>query len=205
MAGAASPPSPPPPPRSTTHGLLFLMFLSFIASFLVARAFATLNPHTVVVTGGVHFHHFWYGLILIVLSGALGIVHDDPRFRRLYAVLFGLGGGLVGDEIGLLLTFGNYDSVLTLYFFVVVVSGGALLTLFSRYRKELEYDVISLERGERLVYAGLGVTSASALWFAAGLLVPGAAVLIVGAVIAAAGLRSHRGRRPGGPKTGPPN
>jgi hypothetical protein len=83
--------------RSTTHGLLFLMFLSFIASFLIARAFATLNPTTVVITGGIHFHHFWYGLAMIVVAGGLGIVHNDPRYRRLYAVVFGLGGGLVGD------------------------------------------------------------------------------------------------------------
>ena len=61
---------------------------------------------------------------MIVAAGGLGIVHNDPRYRRLYAVVFGLGGGLVGDEIGLLLTFGNYDSVLTLYFFVIVVSAG---------------------------------------------------------------------------------
>src|SRR5271169_1985628 len=108
--------------RSTSHGLVFFMFLSFIASFLVARAFATLNPGTVVVTGGIHFHHFWYGLAMIVAAGGLGIVHQDPRFRKFYAVLFGLGGGLVGDEVGLLLTFGNYDSVLTLYFFVIVVT-----------------------------------------------------------------------------------
>src|SRR5271157_918451 len=124
-----------PVDKSTTHGLVFLMFLSFIASFLVARAFATLNPGTVVVTEGIHFHHFWYGLGMMVVAGALGIIHQDPRFRRLYAVLFGLGGGLVGDEVGLLLTFGNYDSVLTLYFFVIVVSGGVLGMLLTRYRK----------------------------------------------------------------------
>ena len=70
-------------------------------------------------------------------------------------MVFGLGGGLVGDEFGLLLTFGNYDSVLTLYFFVIVVSGGVLGILLTRYRKELEYDVLSLETGERLAYLGL--------------------------------------------------
>jgi len=167
------------------------MFLSFIASFLVARAFATLNPSTVVVTGGIHFHHFWYGLVLIVASGALGIMHYDPRFSRLYAVLFGLGGGLVGDEVGLLLTLGNYNSVLTLYFFVTVVSVGAMLVLLSRYREELEYDVISLGYGERLVYLGIGVASFSSLWFAAGLPFPGALVLATGAAVAAAGLWQH--------------
>jgi hypothetical protein len=178
--------------RSTTHGLLFLMFLSFIASFLVARIFATLNPTTVVVTGGIHFHHFWYGLIMIVVAGGLGIVHNDPRFRRLYAVVFGLGGGLVGDEVGLLLTFGNYDSVLTLYFFVTVVSAGVLGMLLTGYRRELEYDVLSLGGGERLAYLGLVVAGLSALPFAGGMFLFGAVVIIAGIAVAAAGVWSHR-------------
>ncbi len=180
--------------RSTTQGLVFLMFLSFIASFLVARAFATLNPGTVVVTGGIHFHHFWYGLTMMVVAGALGIVHDDPRFRRLYAVLFGLGGGLVGDEVGLLLTFGNYDSVLTLYFFVIVVSGGVLGILLTRYRKELERDVLSLENGERLVYLGVVVAGLSALSFAADSLLFGVVTMSTGIVIVAGGLRLNKSR-----------
>jgi hypothetical protein len=181
------------PSRSTSHGLVFLMFLSLIASFLVARAFATLNPNTVVVTGGIHFHHFWYGLILIVAAGGLGIVHNEPRFRRYYAVAFGAGAGLIGDEVGLLLTFGNYDSILTLYFFVLVVSGGVLLLLLSRYRKELEQDLLSLETGERLIFLGVFVAGLSSLWFAAGMLPPGAVALVAGIAIAAGGLWRHGG------------
>jgi hypothetical protein len=178
--------------RSTTHGLLFLMFLSFIASFLIARAFATLNPTTVVITGGIHFHHFWYGLAMIVVAGGLGIVHNDPRYRRLYAVVFGLGGGLVGDEIGLLLAFDNYDSILTLYFFVIVVTLGVLGILLGRYRKELEYDVLSLETGERLAYRGVVAAGLSALPFAAGMWFFGAVILAIGIVILMAGLSLHR-------------
>jgi hypothetical protein len=181
-----------PVPRSTTHGLLFLMFLSFIASFLIARAFATLNPTTVVIAGGIHFHHFWYGLAMMVAAGGLGIVHNDPRFRRLYAVVFGLGGGLVGDEVGLLLTFGNYDSILTLYFFVIVVSLGVLGILLGRYRKELEYDVLSLGNVERLAYLGVMVAGLSALPFASGLLLPGAVVLAAGVAVAVAGVWFRR-------------
>ncbi|MDA4134316.1 MAG: hypothetical protein OK441_01950 [Thaumarchaeota archaeon] len=181
-----------PAPRSTTHGLLFLMFLSFIASFLIARGFATLNPSTVVIAGGIHFHHFWYGLAMIVAAGGLGIVHNDPRYRRLYAVVFGLGGGLVGDEIGLLLTFGNYDSVLTLYFFVTVVSLGVLGMLFGRYRGELEYDVVSLGNRERLVYIGIVVAGLSALPFAAGMPLLGAVTLAAGIAVVLAGWMLHR-------------
>jgi hypothetical protein len=53
--------------KSTSSGLAFLALLAFVMSFLSARAFATLNPRTVAVTGGIHFHHFWYGLIMVVV------------------------------------------------------------------------------------------------------------------------------------------
>lgn len=86
--------------RSTVHGLSFLGLLAFIASFIAARVFATLNPSVVVQSEGIHFHHFWYGLAMITAAGWLGIAYDDNRYVRLYAVIFGLGGGLVGDEVG---------------------------------------------------------------------------------------------------------
>src|SRR5271157_6543564 len=104
---------------STPHGLAFLALLSFVTSFLVARVFATLNPSTVVVSGGIHLHHFWYGLVMIVVAGWLGIVYNRPQFVQVYAIVFGLGAGLVGDEVGLLLTFGDYNSSLTFFFFVI--------------------------------------------------------------------------------------
>src|ERR1700691_4237778 len=94
------------------YGLAFLALSAFMLSFFVARIFTTLHPDTVVVTGGVHFHHFWYGLTMVIVAGWLGIVSNHPVLDRVYATVFGLGGGLIGDEVGLLLTFGNYHSEL---------------------------------------------------------------------------------------------
>jgi len=181
-----------PAPRSTAHGLAFLVFLSFIASFLTARAFATLNPDVVVISGGIHFHHFWYGLTMIVVAGWLGIVYDDQRYRRFCAVLFGLGCGIFGDEVGLLLTFGSYDSELTLYFFVTVVSVGAMALLLLRYRELIEHDVLSLPGWESAMYLGVGVAGLSSLCFGSGLIAAGAAVLAAGCLIAAGAFWWHR-------------
>ncbi len=75
--------------------------------------FATLNPEVVVVRSGIHFHHFWYGLAMIACTGWLGITLRDERMGRNLAIIFGLGAGLIGDEVGLLLTFGDYTSNLT--------------------------------------------------------------------------------------------
>src|SRR5881396_2061409 len=95
--------------------------IGFLVAFFGSRAFAVLNPTIVVVQGEVHFHHFWYGLGMVTLSGWLGISFNRARLLRTYALIFGLGAGLIGDEIGLLLTFGNYQSELTTDFFVGVI------------------------------------------------------------------------------------
>jgi hypothetical protein len=177
---------------STPQGLAFLALLSFVGAFLAARIFATLNPTTVVETGGVHLHHFWYGLAMIVVAGWLGIVHNRPALRRFYAILFGLGGGIVGDEVGLLLTLGNYHSDLTYFFFIIVVTAGTLGVLLTTRRKTLQYDVLGLGYGERFIYLGIVVAGLSALPLAAGLLLPGVITLAAGVAIAAGGFWQHR-------------
>lgn len=174
------------------HGLAFLTLASFVTSFLAARAFTTLAPTTVVVTGGIHFHHFWYGLTMVVVSGWLSIVSNRPRYDRVYAIVFGLGAGLIGDEVGLLLTLGNYQSGLTYVFFVGVLSFAGLGFLLVRYRSQLEETVMSVGRGERLAHLGIFVAGLSAFFWAFGQLDLGLATLSVGAVTTAAGVVLHR-------------
>lgn len=173
--------------ESTPRGLSFLALLSFVTSFVSARVFATLNPNAVIVTGGIHFHHFWYGLILVVAAGWTGIVYALPAYKRIYAVVFGLGAGLIGDEVGLLLTFGNYNSNLTFFFFVIVVAGGSMAVLLTD-RNKVEYDVIGLAYHERTLLGGIVVMGISALAFAEGLFLPGLVVLACGIAITAVGI-----------------
>jgi len=169
------------------HGLAFLALSSFMISFFGARLFTTLNPDTVVVNGGIHFHHFWYGLAMVVTAGWLGIVSAHPSLNRVYATVFGFGGGLIGDEVGLLLTFGNYYSQLTYEFFVGFVCVVALFALVVRYRERLKRDVMELHRGERLVHIGVVVAAFSALAFSFDLVAIGLGVALVGVLIALAG------------------
>jgi hypothetical protein len=84
-----------------------LAILAFIPAFSLARLFTFVLPRVVVVQSGIHFHHFWYGIVLIAASGWLGIAGSE-RWARLAATMYGLGGGLLADEVGLLLTFGDY-------------------------------------------------------------------------------------------------
>ena len=151
------------------HGLTFIATLTFVVSFFGSRLFATLFPTTVVTAsssqGTIHFHHFWYGLALISLAGWMGIAWRNERLYRLYSVLYGLGAGFVGDEVGLLLTFNNYQSELTYLFFITAISFVIIATLFLRYRAQLQEELLKLSFRERAAMIGVYLTGFSAFFF----------------------------------------
>jgi hypothetical protein len=150
------------------HGLAFYGTLAFVAGFFGARLFATLNPKVVVVQSGIHFHHFWYGLALVIVAGWIGIALSDAWLGRNLAIIFGLGTGLIGDEVGLLLTFGDYTSNITEIFFVAAIAFIILATLLSKGRKHIEKDVINIGWRERGTQVGVFLGAFSAILFAAG-------------------------------------
>ena len=110
-------------------------------SFIAARVFTTLFPSSVIISGGLHIHHFWFGLVLLAIGGWLGINYRHKDIDVAAAILYGVGGGLIIDEVGLLLTFGNYQSSLTWAVLVVLVSLIAVLILFYMYRKKIEEEL----------------------------------------------------------------
>ncbi len=183
-------------PDSSSQGLAFLALLSFVVGFFAARAFATINPNVVVVSSGIHFHHFWYGLALVIGSGWLGIASIRPEHDRAFAVIFGLGLGLIGDETGLLLTLGDYHSELTYVVFVATLSAVVLALLVVRFWAQLRDEVFRLGRGETAIHLGIGVAAISALPLAFGFLIPGVIVLAIGLLVASSGTWLHlRGLR----------
>ena len=147
------------------HGLTFIATLAFVVSFFGSRLFATLLPNTVVMPGGIHLHHFWYGIALISVAGWMGIAWRNERLYRLYAILYGLGAGFVGDEVGLLLTFNNYQSELTYLFFIAAISFVIIATLFLRYRSQLQEELLKLSVRERVAMIGVFITGFSVFFF----------------------------------------
>jgi hypothetical protein len=81
-----------------------IVMFSFILSFAIARITVTLFPDFRVIWNQYHIHHFYYGIALIGIAGWVLLVSDKVRLHRLSAVLYGIGLGLLTDEIGLLLT-----------------------------------------------------------------------------------------------------
>lgn len=172
-----------PAPVVHKHSLSFLATLAFTAGFFGARAFHLAFPNAEVFFGTIHFHHFWYGLVMIGLSGWLGIAYNSERRNRLYAVIFGLGLGFIGDEVGLLLTFGDYFTTLTFDFFVAAICFIVLVSLLIRYWTELETDVLRLSPRERLAHLGVFLALFSTIFFAFDLPFLGLPFAVLGAVL----------------------
>jgi len=114
--------------------LSVLALVSFLASFMVARIFTTLSPSTVLISGGYHIHHYWYGLIILAIGGWLGISYENERINRVAAILFGAGGGIIGDEVGLLLT-SEYWTGITFTFLMIFLAFASILILLFRFSR----------------------------------------------------------------------
>jgi hypothetical protein len=143
--------------------LSLLAMISFIVSFIIARTFTTLNPNTVLIGGDYHIHHFWYGIAMLAIGGWLGISYQSERTDRLAAILFGAGGGLIGDEVGLLLTLSAhaYWTEITYTFIIIFLTFASMLILLNKYRKVIGAEFTQFSRSNASLYIGVFVAAVS--------------------------------------------
>lgn len=81
-----------------------LVLISFLVTFTLARIASDNNMFVVVDTksGPLHIHHLVPGIILLLLSGYIGIAfYSRFKLRNFMAVLFGVGAALTVDEFAL--------------------------------------------------------------------------------------------------------
>lgn len=141
--------------------LAILALASFILSFMIARTFTFFFPNVILISGELHIHHFWFGMILLAVGGWLGINYDDKEIDIVAAIFYGVGGGLIADEVGLLLTFDNYWSSLTWTFMIVLFSFVFLLFLFSRYRQTILAELHDFVSSKASLYLGVFLAAIS--------------------------------------------
>ncbi|MGH2957035.1 MAG: hypothetical protein ACRDL6_08590 [Solirubrobacterales bacterium] len=86
----------------------FLFFVAFLITFGFIRTSAHMIRAQVswwpgnVQVGGTHIHHLVWGILLLLISGWVGVaVHPDDPWREIVAVMFGVGAGLTLDEFAL--------------------------------------------------------------------------------------------------------
>ena len=82
-----------------------------------------------IILFGYHIHHFYFGILLICIAGWIAIVGSPIFSRKQTAVIYGAGLGLFMDEIGLLLTWGDYYSALS-YLLSIFLAGLILNIIF---------------------------------------------------------------------------
>jgi len=88
---------------------LLLALASFAMTFLITRMITRLiragkGPFRNVQTGGgIHIHHVVPGVILTVLGGFGGVATGYGTGAIVFAVIFGIGAGLLLDEFALIL------------------------------------------------------------------------------------------------------
>jgi hypothetical protein len=90
---------------------LFLTLIGFVCAFGFIRLSTRLMrsprvpwwPGSVVSEGGVHVHHLFFGIVLMMAAGGLSFAagETDGPWYAIYAVLFGIGLGLAIDEYAL--------------------------------------------------------------------------------------------------------
>jgi hypothetical protein len=90
-----------------------ISLVSFVAALWGSKLFTAVSPGTGLIFQlwgyNIHFHHFNYGLILLVI-GLMLTFFEGPWFVRIQHLLFGIGLGFIVDEYWLLLTFDENTS-----------------------------------------------------------------------------------------------
>jgi len=147
----------------TKPNLSLAALTSFLASFLIARAFTSFYPKVVWEISGFHIHHFWYGLIMLAVGGWLGISVEDERLSRVAAIFYGAGGGLIVDEIGLLLTLSAqaYWADFTYTFVIVFLAVVSMVALVSKYNKVIRAEVAQFLSSNGGLYFGVFLAAIS--------------------------------------------
>ncbi|MFW6229740.1 MAG: hypothetical protein ACOC4L_02020 [Halanaerobium sp.] len=80
-----------------------------------------------IILFGYHIHHLYIGIVLIALAGWFSITRTKFIDRRDNALMYGIGLGLFMDEIGLLLSWGDYWHSTT--YLLSLLLGGIFLNI----------------------------------------------------------------------------
>lgn len=160
-------------------GIPFLITISFLLSFLFIRLivllvgsaeseFARVAKHGLrpevdfyigrnIILFGYHIHHFYFGILLICVAGWVAIVGSPTLKKKHAAIIYGTGLGLFMDEIGLLLTWGDYYSSLTYLLTILLVAVFLNVVFFPYFWEEVRTSIAQRGASSTIWYSLFGL------------------------------------------------
>jgi hypothetical protein len=90
------------------RGVVFA-WLGFTVTFIIARVVTGLikiggEDAGNINAGGLHLHHYLWGILLVAAVAVFGLVDRSPRVRSFMGAALGVGLALIVDEVALLVT-----------------------------------------------------------------------------------------------------
>jgi hypothetical protein len=83
--------------RTTTP--IWCVAFAFVLTVAVARWISYVNPGFHYNIGGMHIHHYMYGIFMLTVAGYFALVFKGSRATFWIALLYGWGAGFTFDEM----------------------------------------------------------------------------------------------------------
>jgi len=88
------------------HQAALRCLVAFVVTFVFLRALTfgihyRLLPVHDIVTGGLHIHHFVWGILIMLVVGFLALSVEQARWHPWLAIPFGIAAALILDEFAL--------------------------------------------------------------------------------------------------------
>ena len=142
----------------------FMVMTSFFLSFIFARLWVVVSgadrpvyqdsaTHVGknLIIRGLHVHHFFYGFALLCIGGWLALNYKRGTLKKIAPLLYGAGLGFFLDEIGFLLTWGDYWSSLS--YTIALLIGVLFLNIvyFADFWNEVRKNMVHFNKEHPVV------------------------------------------------------
>jgi hypothetical protein len=85
--------------RCKTTTPIWCVAFAFVLTVAAARWVSYVNPAFHYNIGGMHIHHYMYGIFMLTVAGYFALVFKGPRATFWIALLYGWGAGFTFDEM----------------------------------------------------------------------------------------------------------
>jgi hypothetical protein len=81
--------------------LAFLAMFAFLRALTATIHFNLLPIHNIVTSSGLHIHHLFWGILLLMAVGFAALATRSPTWHLRFAIVYGLAMALTLDEFAL--------------------------------------------------------------------------------------------------------